>query len=130
MEENFIIDKKAKRILYIFMIIIMGTAIALVCWNILKSPSRNQFILNNASAMSFHGNVDSIYFDRQNHNTETLVLSDGYLYGIDPAWSTFIAVGDSLAKDTGTVRVLVYKDGKQVHVLDYKELIKHFKSKN
>jgi len=129
MDERIIVEvnRKTRRILFISAVVIITPLIALLYWKISNSPSGDQLILNNASAMSFHGRVDSIYFDRQNHNTKTLALSDGYVYELWRQWETFVAVGDSLAKDTGNVKVVVYKDGKQTHVLDYKELVKSFK---
>ena len=129
MDEKVIVevDRKSRRILIASAIVIIGPLIALVYWKVSNSLGGNDLILKEASDMSFHGKVDSIYYDRQNHNTETLILSDGYLYELYRDWETFVAVGDSLAKDTGNVRVVVYRDGKQTQVLDYMELVKSFK---
>lgn len=58
------VDRKARRVLIVSAIVIIVPLIALVYWEVSNSPGGKQFILNNASAMSFHGKVDSIYFDR------------------------------------------------------------------
>lgn len=110
-----------------WMIIILAPLIALIYWKGSHDLSGPGLILKKASAMSFHGRVDSIYFDKQNHNTETLVLSDGYFYGLYPEWSSLVVVGDSLAKDTGSLKVTVYKKDKKVNILDYKQLVKDWK---
>ena len=129
MDERIVVevDRKTRRILIVSAIVIIAPLIALVYWEISHSLGGNDLILKEASDMSFHGRVDSIYFDKQNHNAEILILSDGYPYGLYSNWETFVAVGDSLAKDAGNMQVKVYRDSKQTHVLDYKELVKSFK---
>jgi len=129
MDERIIVevDRKTRRILTISAIAIIAPLIALVYWKVSHSLGGKDLILKEASDMSFHGRVDSIYFNRQNHNTETLILSDGYIYELYPNWEAFVAVGDSLAKDAGNMQVKVYRTSKQTHVLDYKELVKSFK---
>jgi|GEM_PF-2446883 len=127
MRKNFIIEKKAKRILIASMILILVPLVALIYLKVSNDLSGTDLILKKASDMSFHGRVDSIYFDKQNHNTETLVLSDGYFYGLYSEWSSLVVVGDSLAKDAGSLKVMVYKKDKKVNVLDYKQLVKDWK---
>ncbi|HVS90848.1 MAG TPA: hypothetical protein VHE59_02375 [Mucilaginibacter sp.] len=128
MEERFIVEKKSRRILIVSMTLILVPLGALVYWKIFHNGlSRAGLVLKEASDMSFHGRVDSIYFDRQNHNAKTLILSDGYEYELYPDWSWLVTTGDSLAKDTGSLKVIVYKKGKKANTLDYKQLVKGFK---
>jgi len=114
--------------LIVSMILILVPLIALIYWKVFhNSLSRADLVLKEAADLSFHGRVDSIYFDKQNHNAETLIISDGYQYELYPDWSSLVAMSDSLSKDTGSLKVIVYRNDKMVNVLDYKELVKGFK---
>jgi uncharacterized protein YrrD len=126
MEEKFVIEKKAKRILIISMILIIAPAIMLIYWKGSHTLSGTDLILKNGTDEAFHGRVDSIYFDERNHNVETLILSDGYVYGLFKNWHGLVNVGDSLSKEAGSFNVMVYKHGVLVNILDYKKLVKNF----
>ncbi|MFB9843324.1 hypothetical protein [Mucilaginibacter ginsenosidivorans] len=127
MENRYIVDKKVNRILLISAIAIIVPLIALLYYKVSHDVGGNDLILRDASQMSFHGMVDSIYYDKENHNTETLILSDGYIYELYPDWSTSVAIGDSLSKNVGSLKVMVYKGNVHVSTLDYRELVKNIK---
>jgi hypothetical protein len=99
----------------------------LVVWEMHKSPSYGQMMLNEAKKMSFHGKIDSAYFDKQNHNAEYLILTDGFNYPLYEHWQFRLQKGDSIAKDTGELFVRVFKRNGTKDSLDYKELVKIYK---
>jgi len=96
----------------------------LVIWEMSKAPSPSQVILNEALKMSFHGKVDSIYFDKHDHNAEYLLLTDGFKYPLYDYWQFRAQKGDSLAKKKGDLLVYVFKRNGTKDIFDYKELVK------
>ena len=127
MEEEFILEKKVRFFLIVAAFVIIVPLVIIVYWKTSTLPSGWDLVLKENSIMSFHGKVDSIYFDSQNHSAETLILSDGNLFSIYSDWAGYVAVGDSLSKDAGKLQVVAFRNGKKVYVLDYKSLIESFK---
>ncbi|MFB0495012.1 hypothetical protein ABID99_001249 [Mucilaginibacter sp. OAE612] len=95
-----------------------------VIWQMRKTPSPAERILNEAQKMSFHGRIDSICFDRQNHNAIYLILTDGFRYPLYEHWQFRVQKGDSLAKDSGDYVVHVVRSDGKIDTLDYQKLIK------
>ncbi|SHE56148.1 hypothetical protein [Pedobacter caeni] len=81
-------------------------------------------VLIESAALDFNGKIDSVYYDQKNHNTKTVVLKDGYTYGIWAAWEPFIEIGDSLSKKRGSLDLIVYKKNKGKMILNYQTLWK------
>lgn len=71
----------------------------------------------------FNGNVDSIYRDERNHNVQMEILSTGWLFSTPAGWESKIAVGDSMAKSKGSLKIYLYKKAKDTVVLDYNEVL-------
>jgi hypothetical protein len=109
---------------------ITGLAIGAIIYYVflgLDTPSVKEVILKDALPMEFQGRIDSVYYDKMNHNTKTVILSDGYKYELYRDWEPMIDLGDSLNKKKGSFKVDVFKmNGKKV-ILDYKILVKTFK---
>ncbi|GAB2693530.1 hypothetical protein GCM10027037_16220 [Mucilaginibacter koreensis] len=62
-------------------------------------PSSAEIILKRAIPLDFHGKVDSVYRDEQNHNVMYVILSTGYVYAVYADWENKIRLGDSLSKN-------------------------------
>ena len=127
MEDEFGIDKKAKRILFIAMLIICVPLIIFMYWKITHSIGGKDLLIQDAKSESFYGMVDSIYRDTRNHDIEMLELSGGYEYPMYREWEPRVKIGDSLAKDYGSLKVKIYKKGGRTDTLDYKKLIATFR---
>src|SRR5471030_2419775 len=90
-----------KRLGYAFRIIgffAFALFIVFMLWFRPSTDEINKSNLRDVSNLSFHGEIDSIYRDKQNHNTEMLILKHGEAMGFPGAWEQFIEVGDSLSK--------------------------------
>lgn len=124
MKKDINMQKRVKITFLSIIFITVGILAIIIYWQNAHSPSKQQLILNEAKMLSFHGRIDSIYFDKANHNAETLMLSNGYRYWLYPNWSSLVVVGDSLSKEYGEVKVKVYKKNMTVDTLDYLKLIK------
>ena len=127
MRENLSTHRTIKPVLLIIIFVTLGTIGIIVYYQYTHGPSRQQVILNDAKILSFHGKVDSIYFDKANHDVETLILSSGYQYWLYPDWSSMVSIGDSLSKDLGTLQVKVYRKNTIKDTLDYQKLAKTIK---
>ena len=77
--------------------------------------------------MAFNGKVVSVYRDKSDHNTKKVKLTTGFIYGLYPEWESKVGFGDSLVKAKHTLKVDVYKTDGQKVILDYTELVKHWK---
>lgn len=75
-------------------------------------------------AENFASKVDSLYWDRQNHNVKIAVLANGYKYQIFRKWESKIQIGDSLFKRKGSFKLIVYRDNNIKTTLDYRDIYK------
>ena len=123
MEETFFIEKKAKRILFALMFIVMMSVAILIYWENSHTVTGSNLVLQEAKLKSFHGKIDSIYRNKTNHDVMVLVLSDGYQYSVYPVWEPLVDIGDSISKDYGSLQVRVYKKNGETDTLDYKKLV-------
>ena len=123
MEETFFIEKKAKRILFALMFIVMALIAILIYWENAHMVTGPNLVLQEAKAKSFYGKIASIYHDKSNHDVMVLVLSNGYQYRVYPVWEPLVDIGDSLSKDDGSLQVKVFKKNGGTYTLDYKKLV-------
>jgi|GEM_PF-751743 len=69
----------------------------------------------------FHGTIESIYRQKNNHNVMTIVNKDQQL-GVERSWESKFQLGDSVSKNAGSLLVELYRDGKLIEVLDYNDI--------
>lgn len=104
--------------------IVAVVVIVFMIWKKYYASTVEEEIFERESPVTFHGIVDSTYYDKGDHNVKKAILSDGYIYNIDGKWESIIYLGDSLSKNKDDLKVEVHKkDGQQV-ILDYRELAK------
>jgi len=94
---------------------------------IVSQPSGKDLILQDANNLSFKGRVDSIFYDRSNHNKKMVILSSGYIYSVFDDSDYEIEVGDSLFKSEGNLKIEVFKPNGAKGVLDYRSIIKKYR---
>lgn len=102
-------------------------AVLLVCyflWSVVFGKPTSELIREDDFNENFTGRVDTLYFDKQNHNVKIALLSSGYKYQIFRQWENQIDVGDSLAKVKNTFFLGVHKKGGKVITLDYRDTYK------
>ncbi|MGZ3757140.1 MAG: hypothetical protein ACXVAY_11950 [Mucilaginibacter sp.] len=123
MDNNWRISRdQAIKMIIASLIIVAG-----ILWQIHKTETAAQLILRYVVKDQFHGRVDSVYRDRQDHNAKKVRLETGYIYGFYPEWENEVELGDSLSKKEGSFIVEVFKhNGKKV-ILDYRVLVKGYK---
>lgn len=102
--------------------------IGCLMWMKLNHGTRRQAILDEAQKETFYGTVDSVYRDRDDHNTQKVRLANGYVYSLYPAWEDKVEVGDSLSKDKGAMVVVVFKKQGAKIKFDYRELVKDIRN--
>jgi hypothetical protein len=85
--------------------------------------TRKQLMLEECLLENFSGRVDSLFWDKQNHNVKTAILSSGYRYQIFRNWEMKIRNGDSLYKKNKSLQVELFRNKKKVEILDYNEQI-------
>ncbi|PRD46157.1 hypothetical protein [Sphingobacterium haloxyli] len=69
----------------------------------------------------FHGTIESIYRQKNNHNVMTIVNKDQQL-GIERSWESKFQLGDSVSKNEGSQLVELYRHGQLIEVLDYNDI--------
>lgn len=89
-------------------------------WSVVFGKPTSELIKEDDLAERFSGKVESLYFDKQNHNVKIALLSNGYKYEIVTQWGPKIQVGDSISKKEGSFEVIIYK-GNNKSILDYRD---------
>ncbi|WP_312553050.1 hypothetical protein [Empedobacter brevis] len=68
-----------------------------------------------------HGQIELIYYQTKNHNQYT-VATKNELIVLPQNWEHKFLIGDSLSKDSGSLKLEHYRDGKLLEVLDYNDI--------
>lgn len=113
-------DRIGKTILYLIFILPVLLLLGFFFWSSFFDTTTGEVIRNRDLTENFEGKVDSLYFDRQNHNIKIALLSNGYKYEIFRQWEPKIRVGDSISKKKGSFEVIIYK-GNNRSILDYRD---------
>lgn len=93
-------------------------------WSVAFGKPTSELIREDNLNENFTGRIDSLYFERQNHNVKIGLLSDGYRYQIFRQWERYIDVGDSLSKKTKSFLLNIHKKNGEVITLDYRDIYK------
>jgi hypothetical protein len=107
-------------VLFVPMLVMIGFAIRGAFFN---DRSSRDYFLETREKESFHGVVDSIFWQKDNHNVKTL-KSDHGVFEIERVWENKFKVGDSVSKHKGCLLVEHYRNGKLLEVLNYEDLRK------
>ncbi|WP_131539559.1 hypothetical protein [Pedobacter nototheniae] len=114
-------NRASKIILYSIFIIPVILLFSFFFWLVFFDGTTEEVIKDSDLAENFAGKVDSLYFDKQNHNIKIAVLASGYKYQIFRRWEYKIKIGDSLSKRKGSLELIIYKDGEVKAILDYRD---------
>ena len=69
----------------------------------------------------FHGKIDTQYVETFNHGIKYAELSTGYKHPIFRNWERYLEKGDSLAKDSNSFQLRIFKMKGDTLVLDYRD---------
>ncbi|WP_097133088.1 hypothetical protein [Pedobacter xixiisoli] len=113
-----------KIIVYSVFIVPVVLLFSFAIFNAIFGKSTQELIIEDNLSEHFHGTVDTLYRERNNHNTKYAEISDGYKYAISTLWERFIDVNDSLSKDSLSFKVYIYKPSGDTIILNYKDTYK------
>lgn len=88
---------------------------------LLNKKTGNELYMEIILKKEFHGVLDNIYRDNNNHNTLT-VCSNKNCYTIPVKWEAYFEVGDSISKDKNSFLLKHYSKSKKLKILNYKDL--------
>lgn len=86
-----------------------------------RQETPGQFFYEERAQREFHGVIDSIYRQKDNHNVMTIMAKEQNL-GIEGLWESKFRLGDSVSKDKGSLLVELYRNGDLIEILDYKDI--------
>jgi hypothetical protein len=116
--------KVSKGVLYSAFFVLVILLVGFFFWSIAFDKTTEEVIKDRDLAESFASKVDSLYYDKQNHNTKIAVLANGYKYQIFRKWEPKIQIGDSLFKRKGSFKLIIYKDNAVKATVDYRDTYK------
>jgi hypothetical protein len=127
MELEFDFDKV--KILPYQVFLIMGAGILLLIMFIIQpnKEDHKKAFLELRQCKNIHSRIVKIHRDRSNHNTLTFKMADSTVTGIDADWEKKFIVGDSIAKDKGSVLLKQYRNDRLLETLDYSLLAENIK---
>lgn len=126
--EDFKTSKTDRRIIYALIFIPLLILISNLIWGLFfDSKTSRDYFLESRANESFHGHLDSMYRQKNNHNILTFKGTSG-LFEVEGEWENKFRVGDSISKSEGSLLVEHYRDGKLLEVLNYADLRKEEKS--
>ena len=123
MGENFVAIPKTDKIILYSLFSLPLIFLIVVFFSGLFGKTRKELMLEDCLSENYTGRVDSLIWDKQNHNVNTAILSNGYRYQIFRNWESKIKHGDSLSKKIKSLHVELFRNDKRVDVLDYNEQI-------
>ncbi|GEM53702.1 hypothetical protein F0358_12860 [Empedobacter brevis] len=116
--------KKEWWILIIIILFPMGLIIGIGTFNYLtETRTRKQIYLDNVKKLAFHNSINNIYKEKRDHNV--LIIKgkrNDEKYKIYSNWEHKFLIGDSVSKDSGSLKLEHYRDGKLLEVLDYNDI--------
>lgn len=118
-----LLSKKDKAILYIAIflpLIFIGLAIFINSWG---GKSKVDLYYESRQDEYFHGVIDSIYRQKDNHNIMT-ISSRQSVFEIAGEWEEKFRLGDSIVKDKGSLVIEIFRNGTLTESLDYRDLNK------
>lgn len=122
--QNFKLGKTDKIIIYSVLFIPLLILFIFMMKGLFFDPkSKRDYFFEIRQTYNFHGTIDSIYRQKQNHNILTL-MSENNILPIDRGWQNKFKIGDSISKNQGSLLVEHYRDGRLIEVLNYEDLLK------
>lgn len=92
-----------------------------VIYNIVTGKSTAELIMEDDLSEHFHGKIDTQYVETFNHGIKYAELSTGYKHPIFRNWERYLEKGDSLAKDSNSFQLRIFKMKGDTLVLDYRD---------
>lgn len=127
-QRGFIDKIKMKKIdrtiIYTVFILPVVLLFSFAIYNAFFGKSTEELIKEDNLSDYFYGRVDTMYFERSNHNIKYAKLSNDYLYAIPRLWERYIGIGDSLSKDSCSFELHIFKVGVDTVILDYRDTYK------
>lgn len=116
------ISRKDSKIIFLALFIPLAVLLGVVLVESIRMP-KNQYFFEIRKKASFHGVIDSVYRQSDNHNVMT-VTAKGQLFEIERIWESKFIIGDSVSKYKDSLTIELYRDGKLMEILDYNDLLK------
>lgn len=85
------------------------------------TKSNKEIYLDTVKENVFHSSIKRIYREKTNHNVLTLE-GDHEIYTVYPNWEYKFKVGDSISKDSGSLKLKHYRDDNLLEILDYNDI--------
>lgn len=123
-DTNKYMNRTDKIILYSVFYISVILLSCYFLWSVFFGKPTSELTREDDLNENFTGRIDSLYFERQNHNVKIGLLSDGYRYQIFRQWERYIDVGDSLSKNRKSFLLNIHKKDGEVITLDYRDTYK------
>lgn len=124
---DFNIDKKAKRFMFIMMFSPLVGLFGWVFWEaITEDRTSGEIYLSFIVKEECEGKITSIYRQKMNHNVLALKTKNCE-HTVPSRWETKFLVGDSISKKMGWLFVAHYRDGELLEILDYHDIAKDMK---
>lgn len=127
MAENFILTSKTDKAILYSLFSLPVIFVAIMFFSGFFGKTRKELLLDDCLSENFSGRVDSLFWDKQNHNVKTAILSNGYRYQIYRTWELKIKKGDSLSKKVRSLHVELFRNNNRIEILDYREQIDDLK---
>lgn len=124
MVKKELISKIDSTIIYFVFGVPMLLFIGFVVFTMITGPSTQELIRADDLAKNCTGRVDSLFYDKRNHNGRYAVLQNGKIYPIARLQQYHIEVGDSLSKKEGSFILEVFKKNGARLTLDYRDTYK------
>lgn len=125
--DDFNIDKKAKRFMFIMMFTPLVGLFGWVFWEaITEDRTSGEIYLSFIVKEECEGKINSIYRKKMSHNVLALKTKTCE-HTLPSKWETKFLVGDSISKKMGWVFVEHYREGELIEILDYNEMAKEMK---
>jgi len=115
------IPKKDNAIIYFIMAIPICFLIFCFSRSAIFGPSTVELIQQDNLMEHFHGKIDSLYFDRENHNVKYAESKNKDKYPIFRNWEAYIQLGDSLSKNKNSFKLEIFKRNGSKIVFDYRD---------
>ncbi|MNY65115.1 hypothetical protein D3C86_2023310 [compost metagenome] len=90
----------------------------------ITGPSLQELIIADDLAENFNAKVESLYYDKRNHNVKYATFKNGQKYAVFRNWERYIEVGDSLSKQKESFFLEIYKKNNEKMILDYRDTYK------
>jgi hypothetical protein len=122
-KKELISDTDNKIVYFVFGLPVL-MLFGIVFYTSITGPSLQELIIADDLAENFNGKVESLYYDKRNHNVKYATFKNGQKYAVFRNWERYIEVGDSLSKQKDSFFLEIYKKNNEKKILDYRDTYK------